>query len=154
MVIISSFDDKGIVEVFNQAMRLVRWSEGLNDDIKRVLILSVINEVYCTRRFYCYEMYNISRNQKKFNQFGSELDNNFSLDENKYRIRELFNKYFCSCDTNESTLPPIPPRLRRSVVLSVCRDTDGNYRLYHNGKAGAYNVTVPVTSFEDLSCDF
>lgn len=155
MVLVNSFEGEGVANVFNQVMREVRWSRGLSDEVKRVLILEQINEIYCTRRFYCTEMYNLSIDQRKLNQFGKELDNNRSLVENRGYIRELFSKYVSSQDFVDSLLPlGPPPRLRRSVVLSVIRDTDDNYKLYRNGKAIGFNITVPVNRFEDISRDF
>lgn len=155
MVLVNNFEGEGVKDLFNQAIANVKWSKGLNDDIKRVLILSMLYEGLCTRRFYCTEFFALSRNQARFNKFGYELENNKSLEASRGFIRDMFTKFINNRVKHlNNSLPLEPPRLKRSIVLSVLHDRDGNYALYRNGKASGYNITVPVESLADLERDF
>lgn len=155
MVIVDSFKGEGVEDLFNQAIDCVSWSPGLSREIKRVLILHQIHEGLCTTRFYCTEVFRLSRNGAKFNSFVQELDSNESLRRNRGFIKNIFTKFVNSrAVMMNNSLPLEPPRLRRSIQLQFFPNGKKGFTLCRRSKAGGYNVTVEVTELSQLSVDF
>ncbi len=155
MIIVDSFKGEGVEDVFNQAIDCVSWSSGLSREIKRCLILYTIHQGLSTTKFFCTEMFRLSRDKAMFNSFVQELNNNRSLEGNRGFIKDIFTKFIngYAVLTNNS-LPFEPPRLRRSIELKFCPDGASGFVLCRKSKASGYNVTVEVTDLSQLSVDF
>ena len=155
MIIVNSFEGEGVEDVFNQAIEHVSWSPGISRDIKRILILYVIQQGLSSTRFFCTEMFKLSRDKAKFNSFVRELDSNRSLENNRFFIKEIFTKFVDDrAALMDDSLPLDPPRLKRSIQLKFLSDSKEEFVLCRNSKAAGYNITTEVTDLGQLSVDF
>lgn len=153
MVIVDSFNNHGVEEIFNLAINNIDWSYGLSEELKKYLVLYQLGDGLRSVAFYCTQLFNLSRNQREFNRFCRELETNDSLEECKGYIRDVFGKYLDSLVIQEMGIPD-PPRLRRTIELRFERCNNGDYKLCRNGKTLSYNMAVPIRELTQLSVDF
>ncbi len=182
MAYLDDMESKEVEEVFTSAQDLVEWTDVIigRNDLKKYVILQCLGDSIFSQRFYCTEIFNLSKRKDDFDIFAEEVLTNADLTGIKIRqMKTLFNEYLDSRSESGSSTSLIPSRpiLKKQIELRFiniedrCCDSDsdggsdgngdgngdGNARKYVLGRkmsSGSFSIVSEVKSLTDLSCDF